>query len=101
MKPITRAAVLALGFIALVLALNLATGCATRTVYVDRPVPVEVERTVYVPIERALCAPQPIAEGPPSAVFEVAADRRLRLQTANANAAAVCAVQGTEVPAGQ
>ena len=61
------------------------------------PEVVEVEKRVYVPIPASMTQPEPIAEGPISQCFEVAAQRRAALERANAKLAQCAAVQGTEV----
>lgn len=58
---------------------------------------VEVIRYVYVPIPASITRPEPIAEGPITQCFEVAAQRRAALERANAKLAQCAAVQGTEV----
>ena len=60
------------------------------------PEVVVVEKRVYVPIPGNLTA-EPIAEGPISQCFQVAAERRAALERANAKIAQCAAVQGTEV----
>lgn len=82
----------------LIAAIMLLSGCATGPQFVDRPVVTEVERKVYVEIPRELCAEQPIASGPLSEAPRVANERKTALEHANANARAVCAVHGTDVP---
>lgn len=56
-----------------------------------------VERIVYVPIPAVLTKAEPIAEGPITQCFAVAAERRAALQRCNAKLKQVDAVQGTEV----
>lgn len=85
------------GMLALIAVVLTISGCGTVQ-YVDRPVVTEVVREVYVEIPRDLCAEQPIASGPVSEAPRVANERRAALERANANARAVCAVQGTDVP---
>lgn len=63
------------------------------------PVVQIVERIVYVPIDSALTAPEPIAEGPLSQCPSVAAQRRAALQRCNAKLRQAGQVQGTPVEA--
>ena len=91
-------AIFVAGMLLLIAAVLTLSGCATGPQFVDRPVVTEVVRTVYVEIPRELCVEQPIATGPLSEAPRVANDRKLALERANANARAVCAVQGTDIP---
>lgn len=61
------------------------------------PVAVPVVRQVFVPIDAALTAPEPVAEGPLAECPRVAAERRAALERANAKLRAIAAQQGTEV----
>lgn len=56
-----------------------------------------VDRIVYVKVPAELTKPQPIAEGPISQCFAVAAARREALQKCNANLKQIDAIEGTEV----
>lgn len=64
---------------------------------VVQPEVVVVEKIVYVPIPAALLKLEPIAEGPITQCFEVAAQRRAALQRCNAKLQQVGTVQGSEV----
>lgn len=64
---------------------------------VVQPKIVYVDRIVYVKVPSQLTAPQPIAEGPISECFTVAAARRKALQVCNANLQRIDAIEGTEV----
>lgn len=80
---------------AIAVACALVTGCATRTVYVDRPGPERiVERKVYVAIPAALTAPLAIATGPLPQCPVVARDRRTQLELGNARFEAIAKIQG-------
>lgn len=68
---------------------------------VVRPEAVIVERLVYVPVPAALTAELPIAEGPIAQCFDVAAQRRAAVQTANARFRAIRDIEGTPVPPGE
>jgi predicted small lipoprotein YifL len=61
------------------------------------PVVQVVERRVYVPIDDTLTRPEPIAEGPISMCFDVAAQRRAAIERGNAKLKAIGAKQGTVV----
>lgn len=61
------------------------------------PVVQIVERRVYVPINKKLTEPEPIAEGPITMCFDVAAQRRAALVRANAKLKAIDATEGTAV----
>lgn len=70
-------------------------GCATRTVYVDRPGPERlVERKVYVAIPDALLPQYPIATGPLQQCPIVARDRKTTLLQAQANTDAIRKIRG-------
>lgn len=64
---------------------------------VVRPEVVIVERRVYVPVPSELTRPVPIAEGPISQCFSVAAARKKAAEVANARLAEIAAIEGTEV----
>lgn len=97
--PSTKAFTAALLWLALAVILNLLTGCATpRIEYVDRPVPVEVERFVYVAIPDELLPEYTIATGPLEQCPLVGSERKLELEKARSNTRAIRAIRGTEVP---
>ncbi len=56
-----------------------------------------VTRTVYVDVPARLTVQEPIAEGPLSECPAVAAERRAAIERANARAAQIRAIKGTEV----
>lgn len=87
-------------YLALVLlACVLVTGCATRTVYVDRPGPVQiVERRVYIGVPPELTTVLPIATGPLAQCPLVARDRRAQLEVANQHLEAISKLQGQPAP---
>jgi len=67
----------------------------TRTV-VPKAEPVIVTRVVYVPVDGALTAPLPIAEGSLAECPRVASERRAALMACNARLDAIRGIEGTE-----
>lgn len=65
-----------------IVALLISGCCATETIREPGPVQYR-DRLVIQPIPENLTAPLPVAEGPPSQCFEVAAARREQLEVCN------------------
>lgn len=102
-QALVRAGAMTVLWILAAVGLASTAGCATgpRIEYVDRPVVEYVDRLVYVAIPDHLVPDYPIATGPLEACPLVARDRRLELERAQANARAIRAIRGTDVPADQ
>ena len=56
-----------------------------------------VDRLVYVPVPAHLTRPEPVAEGPITQCFDVAAQRRAAQERLNGRLKAISEIQGTEV----
>nr|WP_308006586.1 hypothetical protein [Xanthomonas albilineans] len=86
-----------------VLMLATLTGCPLRNdnraphACAVLPQPVEIVRRVYVPIDPALTATVPVAEGPLSECLNVAAQRKDALKRANSKLQQIKQIQGTQV----
>lgn len=65
--------------------------------HVVRPEVVIVERKVYVSVPPALTEELPVAEGPISQCFDVAAERKKTIDVANSRFLQIGAIEGTEV----
>ena len=56
-----------------------------------------VDRLVYVPVPAHLTRQEPVAEGPITQCFDVAAQRRAAQERLNSRLKAISEIQGTEV----